>query len=179
MWASAELPACSCLLFHRDGRKRWAERYTGGGDKAVEGRGRWGQAGRRTQMAGRERKGQRRGTRSESAVIQRSGALPRWPSCREEGWALPELSPPLALLLGSPSRRGLHAAAAHAYAICCYICSRPVIPLQPCGFSLCRKGLPKRLQKWTKSSSYVKLLKIKKSLLYLTGLNKGCNSPFK
>lgn len=39
VWASAELPACSCLLFHRDGRKRWAERYTGGGDKAVEGEG--------------------------------------------------------------------------------------------------------------------------------------------
>lgn len=90
VWASAELPACSCLLFHRDGRKRWAERYTGGGDKVVEGRGKWGQAGRRTQMAGRELKKQRRGTRSKSAVVQRSGGPPPWPSCREEGWAVSE-----------------------------------------------------------------------------------------
>lgn len=41
-------------------------------------------------MAGRERTGQRRGTRSKSAVVQRSGALPPWPSCRQEGPALTE-----------------------------------------------------------------------------------------
>lgn len=92
-WYSVGFCWTACLqLFavHRDGRKRWAERYMGGGDKVVEGRGRWGQAGKRTQMAGRELKGQRRGTCSKSAVVQRTGALPAWPSCREEGSALSE-----------------------------------------------------------------------------------------
>lgn len=89
--------------------------------------------------------GEEQRSRFKRVVVWGSGALLPDPSCREKGSALPEgwlqarsgrCSPPLALLCSWATLDGVAftAAAAHEYAICCYICSRSVIPLQPCGY---------------------------------------------
>lgn len=139
------LLAAVCLFIEMAGKDE-RERYESGSkEKAGEGESKqegW------VQVAGREPKGQIQsgGARSKSVIggpkergtpslvlLQGEGlSLARGAGCRH---------PPAAASLhwfsswAALPGVAFTAAAAHEYAICCYICSRPVIPLQPCGYA--------------------------------------------
>lgn len=157
MWASAELPSCSCVRVRGDGRKRWAERLEIGNDELVgEGRGRtstdgWEGARGAERRSTFKKRGGPKERGAPSLILLQGGRLsPASSGC----------SPRLALLLGDPSWGGLQGSCSS------WICNL-LLHMQQSGnsssalwlrcFSLCRKGLPKELLKWSKSFSPMKL----------------------
>lgn len=146
MWASAELTSRSCSLARRDGRKRSAERYQSGSDKPV-GEGTDGKARASRKDECRWLGGSVRGRTEEHIRTARwfDGAGRSFPHppggrkaqlCQRTGYRHGPAAAPLHWLSSWATlhRVAFMAAAAHEYAICWYIRSRPVIPLQPCGY---------------------------------------------
>lgn len=93
--------------------------------------------------AGRKREGKKKASGSKGWWFGGVGrSFPNRPAarkaqpCQRAGCRHAAAAAPLHWLLSWATLGGVafRAAAAHEYAICCYICSRPVIPLQPCGY---------------------------------------------
>lgn len=136
MWASSELPSCSCLLARRDDRKRWAKCYKSDSDDCVgAGMGRREHSGRKSADGWEGARGAvQKGAFKKLSGLNELGDPPVNPL--EERTALhPRTS--RCSLRGAAST----AAWAHAYAICWYICSRLVIPLQPLQKRLAKRAL--------------------------------------